>query len=130
MASGMMEGAKGCPMDRRLSRRVLTATIVATASGFCIDQGFVRSSPATPNSTTLPDTPAGRQLQWVIDVINPVEPIPTEQVIGDHFGNDFLAQVPASQVVTLFDQFASQSSDVQVLEIVGIPTPYLLDVVI
>src|SRR6187455_959920 len=130
MASGMMEGTKGCPMNRRLSRRVLTAAMIATAGELCIDKGLVRSSPATPASTTLPETPAGRQLQWVIDVMNGVEPIPSEQVIGEHFGNDFLAQVPATQMVSAFVQFASQFSDVHVLEIVGMPAPLMLDVVI
>src|SRR6478735_6840513 len=89
-----------------------------------------QSTPATPSSTSLPDTPAGRQLQWVLDVINGVAPMPTEQVIGDHFGNDFLAQVPAAQLISVFVRFASQSTGAQVVEIVGISTPLLLDAII
>jgi hypothetical protein len=104
--------------------------MVATAAELSTKMALSQSTPATPSSTSLPDTPAGRQLQWVLDVINGVAPMPTEQVIGDHFGNDFLAQVPAAQLISVFVRFASQSTGAQVVEIVGISTPLLLDAII
>jgi hypothetical protein len=103
--------------------------MIAAAGELSFTKGLVQASPATPIAATLPDTPAGRQLQWVLDEMNGVEPIPTEDVIKAHFGDDFLAQVPSGQVIGIFVEFASQSLDVQVLEIAGVSTPLVLDVI-
>src|SRR5215203_3115668 len=119
-------------METRLNRRVLGASIIVAGSQHKIAGVFARSSSATPSpgTTILPDTPAGRQLQWVLDVLNGVEPIPTEQVIGEHFSDEFLAQASAAQMIGFFQDTGLQFAPILVLAITGVPTPLFLDVVV
>jgi beta-lactamase family protein/uncharacterized protein len=118
------------PMNRRLNRRALNAATLAAIGALSLDRVLAQTPSATPASTTLPDTPAGKQLQWVLDVINGVVPMPDEAIIGERFSDDFLAQVPAAQLIGVFAQFAAQSSGLHVLEILGIATPLLIDAAI
>ena len=118
-------------MDSRLSRRAIASVAIGaacamkTAGTFAQDVG----TPSPPNAT-LPGTPAGIQLQWIIDVINSVEPLPTTAQIADHFAAGFLSQVPASQILDIFKQFQLQLAPVKLVELIGIATPLAIDAVI
>jgi hypothetical protein len=119
-------------METRLSRRVLAASIIAASCEHKVAGVLARSSPATPSpeTATLPDTPAGRQLQWVINVLNGVEPVPSVEAIREHFADLFLEQVSADQMVGFFLETGPQFAPILVLAIAGVPTPLLLDVVV
>jgi beta-lactamase class A len=54
----------------------------------------------------VPDTPAGRQLSWVLGAMSSA---PSESEVASHFTQEFLAKVPASTVIGLFRQIATAS---------------------
>jgi hypothetical protein len=52
----------------------------------------------------VPDSPAGRQLAWVLGALANA---PAETDVAPHFIDAFLAKVPASKLVAVFHEFAS-----------------------
>ncbi len=118
-------------MESRLSRRAMTSITLGAACAMTVANAFAQDiGTPSPSVATLPVSPAGKQLQWVLDVINGAEPMPTEAEIEDHFAAGFLAQVPASQILDIFNQFQLQLAPVEFVDLIGIPTPLAIDVVI
>jgi beta-lactamase class A len=75
----------------------------------------VAASPAVVAATTpvtpplppgVPDSPAGRQLTWVLGAMTSA---PSESEVTAHFTQEFLAKVPAPTVIGLFRQIAAAS---------------------
>ena len=56
---------------------------------------------------TIPETPAGRQLSWVLDQLNGDPSALTDASIEAHFAPGFLQQVPAGQLRDVFGQLAA-----------------------
>jgi len=54
----------------------------------------------------VPDTPAGRELGWVLGAMTSA---PSEPEVASHFTPEFLAKVPAPTVIGLFRQIATAS---------------------
>lgn len=57
--------------------------------------------PPAPLPAGVPDSPAGHQLAWVLDVIAKT---PSEVEAANHFAPSFLAQVPAAKLVAVLAQ--------------------------
>ncbi|MFG1706352.1 serine hydrolase [Nonomuraea sp. M3C6] len=80
--------------------RVLAAASVAVTLTACVGQPV--PAQATPRAATavaapeIPDTPAGRQLRWLLDAAAR-PPIP-ENELTQHFAADFLQAIPAAQI--------------------------------
>jgi beta-lactamase class A len=65
------------------------------------------ADPSTPSGTiTLPASPVGTRLVWVLDVLNGTATQPTAAAVTDAFGPSFLAQVPVDQLGAVFRQVA------------------------
>jgi len=82
-------------LRRILATVILTITLGVTGGG----TAQARSTPPVPApsyvSTSIPDTPAGRQLGWLLEAKSMPVPVP---VLGEHFAAAFLAQVPPDQL--------------------------------
>jgi beta-lactamase class A len=92
----------------------LLVPLLATAACGDDDAGTPDGAPALPDGGPLPDarpdsgpaaTPAEAELTWVLDALNGA-PVDAASVQA-HFTSDFLAQVPAAQVVQVFAQLAA-----------------------
>ena len=71
----------------------------------------------TATAVALPDTPAGRQMEWVLDAVaNP----PPERVIEARLAEDFRRELPAAELRTVFrDMRAGGPYTVTSIEISG-----------
>lgn len=116
-------------MGVRVDRRAFVSSAAAMAASSIIAKSA--SADATPQASPEPATPyspAGLQLQWVVGVINGDVPMPDEAEIATRFNAEFLAQVPAGQLIGLFQQLHDQSAPVTIDGVGGIPTDLALDV--
>jgi hypothetical protein len=100
---------------------------MAAASLVVNSAGADATPQASPNPSVI-NSPAGVQLQWVIGVINGDLPMPSEAEIAERFNADFLAQVPASQLIGLFQQIQQQNAPVSIDGVTGIPVDLALNV--
>ena len=66
---------------------------------------------ARPADVEPPDSPAGRQLAWVLDMIRGGAATITEGDVIAHFGAEFLAAVPAPRHVAAFHEIADAIGD-------------------
>jgi beta-lactamase class A len=64
-------------------------------------------------SATVPDTPVGAQLRWVLDVVERGGAV-TEAEVRDHFDDTFLTAVPAPKIVMIFGQLAAQLPPIRI----------------
>ncbi|MGP3935412.1 serine hydrolase [Nonomuraea sp. KM88] len=92
--------------------RVLATAAVAVSMTACVNQPISAGAASVPAATVpatavaapgIPDTPAGKQLAWLLDALAS-PPVP-EAEIGKHFASDFLKGTPAkviNQVLTSF----------------------------
>ena len=119
-------------MDTVINRRTTLVAIAAAAGTIVRQEASAQSAPATPSPTltTLPDTPAGQQLQWGIDVINGEVPQPDTEEIEQHFSETFLALLSAEKLQELFTQFSAQAAPISRIQITGIPVPLALNVIV
>lgn len=119
-------------MESRVNRRQIIATTVSVAGSISLAITHADATPATPavTSAALPDTPVGMQLQWFIDVVNGVLPVPDETGVRQHFAQVFLDQVSVEQTIDLMRQLANQFAPVSVVQIGGYPTPLALDALV
>jgi hypothetical protein len=113
----------GRPARRRSSRQASLAVVLLSALvASCGDSArpaatpptptpsvpFAVTSPASPEAGApaarvlpagVPDTPAGRQLAWVLDALAQA---PSEGDVAAHFTPKFIAKVPSAKVAALF----------------------------
>lgn len=105
---------------RGLTRRRWIGLLLSVASACCLvalTVGGCGSEPSEPTPSTsatasaspvslpFPDTPAGRQLEWVIGAMNAGAKL-TDAEISAHFSPSFLEQVPAEQLRMALAQVA------------------------
>jgi beta-lactamase class A len=96
--------------------------------------GLVTPRPATAQSTpeaspaatpggvvTLPETPVGGQLAWLLEQMNGDPTALTDEVLGERFNEAFLAQVPPDQIRDLLGQLAADGPW-SLVSIVGEPS--------
>ncbi|MFI6801103.1 serine hydrolase [Streptosporangium canum] len=77
--------------------RFLAAAAVVTMTAVCMGQAApVRATTAAVAAPEIPDTPAGKQLRWLLDAASR-PPIP-ESELKEHFAADFLQDFPADQL--------------------------------
>ncbi|MEV0378762.1 serine hydrolase [Nonomuraea sp. NPDC050643] len=78
--------------------RILAAAAVAVTMTACVNQAAPVQATTAPAvaAPQIPDTPAGRQLRWVLDVVGRA-PVPDAE-LGGHFTADFLKSVPPAQL--------------------------------
>jgi beta-lactamase class A len=88
------------------------APSASTAPAAATDAG----SATDGDAAATPDTPAGRQLAWVLDALGGGPP-PTEGAASTHFTQEFLDKVPASQVVSLLSQVGQQVGPVKLVRV-------------
>lgn len=74
----------------------------------CTHAGAARTTTSTPPSPTnslprLPDTPAAREMRWVMQAVAAPSG-PTVTAVDQHMSARFLAAVPAAKVLALFAQ--------------------------
>ncbi len=80
-------------------------------------------NPAPPPAAKLPlpagvpDSPAGRQLAWVMDAIVAHHGTVDKKDIAQHFGPRFLAQVPADQLIAILGALSKQLADAKVSDV-------------
>lgn len=93
------------------ARTLAVAAALALAVTGCTDGDGAASDPAPSQPTAtegtatveLPDSPAGRQAQWVLDQLAAgTGPSPAQA--EEHFAEVFLGEVPAEQIPAVFDQ--------------------------
>ena len=108
------------------------AASISAAGALAGVSPLTNAAPATPSadSVTLPDTPAGQQLHWVLDVLNGVTAAPDANDVEQRFAKLFLDQLPVAQIQEVLRQLSAQLAPVDVVQIVGIPTPRSLDVIV
>ncbi|MFI7635635.1 serine hydrolase [Nonomuraea sp. NPDC049400] len=80
--------------------RVLAAAAVAVTMTACVNQPVPVQATVTTTAAVaapeIPDTPAGRQLRWLLDAASRT-PIAESELAG-HFAADFLKDIPADQI--------------------------------
>ncbi|MFD1544914.1 serine hydrolase [Nonomuraea guangzhouensis] len=76
--------------------RFLAAAAVAVTMAYVGQPAPVQATTAAISAPEIPDTPAGRQLRWLLDAVAR-PPIP-ESELKEHFSVDFLQSVPADQL--------------------------------
>ncbi len=115
------------PRRTTTHRRALASTLLAIGLTLIAARtAEARSAPppmAAPASTSIPDSPAGRQLRWFLEVTESL-PIPVP-AIEEHFSAAFLAQVPPDQLNVLLAQ-SGHSTLVRFLRVVS-TTPLSID---
>lgn len=70
--------------------------------------------PDVPLPDGFPDTAAGHQLAWVMDVIQHRKGVVDAAEVEQHFDESFLAQVPAAQTAQVFGQLAAQAGSMTI----------------
>jgi hypothetical protein len=116
-------------MSARLDRRAFVSSVAAVAaSSIMTTSAGADATPQASPDPSVTNSPAGLQLQWVIGVINGDVPMPDETEIAAHFSSDFLAQVPATQVIALFQQLQQQAAPITIDRVAGIPVDLAIDV--
>lgn len=93
--------------DRLLSRRSLISRSSAPAISFFLSARYAIAQSTPTASTALPGSPAGLQLAWVLDHLRTDVPPLTIPEIEKHFSPDFLVQIPADQLIAVFQQVSS-----------------------
>ena len=98
---------------------VRTSLTIDRESGLISGLTFETESGATPMASPvtaidLPQGALGDQIQWVIDTINSGAGTTSAEQITQHVGSDFLAQVPAGQLIALFGQLHAQEGAVTI----------------
>ena len=73
--------------------------IVALLIGGVSGVAFVGDPFRNGAGVALPDTPAGRQLQWVLDALAEA---PTEEEVEEHFNAEFLKELPPERLLAIF----------------------------
>lgn len=90
----------------------VAALLAVAALAGCTGGVDTASSPATstahdagskPGTAQLPDSPVGRQARWVLDELGH-DTGPAVDVAAERFAAEFLTEVPADDVRTVFDQ--------------------------
>ncbi|MFG2075698.1 serine hydrolase [Nonomuraea maritima] len=78
--------------------RLLAAASVAITMSACVSAPVTaQASPAAAVvGPAIPDSPAGRQLTWILDAVNRT-PVP-ESELKEHFTADFLTNIPPDQI--------------------------------
>ncbi|HEY7031383.1 MAG TPA: serine hydrolase [Thermomicrobiales bacterium] len=107
----------------RTSRRRLLGVAAAwgLAPGRIAAQGTPTAVPS-PRAVALPDTPVGRQLGWVLGVLNGGAAALTVADVQQHFGPAFLAAVPADQLIATLRAIAGEAAPVRLVGFAGQPT--------
>jgi hypothetical protein len=91
----------------RLSRSITSLAFVAAIAVLAGAQGLMAQTPeASPEVPILPDGPLGEQIQWVIDLLNGDPADITVEEIDAHLTPEFLAEVPADEIVDGLSQVA------------------------
>jgi beta-lactamase class A len=110
-------------LPARTSRRLLLGVAAAwgLAPGRLSAQGTPTASPS-PGAVALPDTPVGRQLGWILEVLNGGAAALTVADVQQHFGAAFLAAVPADQLIATLRTIAGQAAPVRLVGFAGQPT--------
>jgi beta-lactamase class A len=85
-----------------------TTPPTSTAAGTVDTQPAVAADPI-PLPAGVPDTAAGHQLAWVLDMIVNQKGVVDRAAIEAHFHTSFLAQVPADTVALIFGQIHKEA---------------------
>lgn len=72
---------------------------------------------AEPDGVALPDTPVGRQLAWVLEVINARAGEVSEAELREHFSVTFLAAVPPAELQATFAAIAADAAPLRIVEV-------------
>jgi beta-lactamase class A len=72
---------------------------------------------AEPDALMLPDTPVGRELAWLLDVINTRGGDVSEAELREHFSLSFLAAVSPVELQQTFAAIAADGAPLQVLQV-------------
>ena len=72
-----------------------------------------------PSFPGAPDTPAGRELAWALDLIAHRGGAADQAELQKHFHASFLAQVPIEQVGQVFAGLAGQMHDIALVDVKG-----------
>jgi beta-lactamase class A len=79
--------------------------------------GFVASA-KTPTAA-IPDTPVGRQLGWLLDALNNDGEGLTKSALKSHFSPDFLAALPADQLLDVLMHYVEPNAPLNVARFAG-----------
>src|SRR5215212_61719 len=83
-------------------------------------QGVAQTPPAS-----VPDTPLGDQLRWVVDTLNSGAGDLTLEQAQNHFASSFLERVPAKYLIENLQQIATKNAPFTFIDIDGADTdPY------
>jgi hypothetical protein len=107
----------------RLTGIALAALLVASASGCSPSSG---TSPS-PLSTTIPASPAGAQLRWLLGIA-PELPLSNAE-ISAHFDSTFLAQASPDQLNQAFASLGPPGSPVTLVQVTDVDTVSLQAVI-
>jgi hypothetical protein len=81
----------------RVSIGILSAAIAGSGGGLALSQR-ASASPPILLAASLPATPAGKQLAWLLQgTVHP--PANPQAIVVEHFDQAFLQQIPANQLV-------------------------------
>jgi beta-lactamase class A len=72
---------------------------------------------AEPDGLNLPDTPVGRELAWLLDVINARGGAVSEAELREHFSAAFLAAVPPAELQQTFAAIAADGAPLRILQV-------------
>ena len=77
------------------------------------------AAPVAKPAYELPDTPAGRQLAWMLGVLDARHGEVSRDEVEAHFDPSFLAKVPAIQVIAIASQLAPDFAGAHVVKVAG-----------
>jgi hypothetical protein len=113
-----------------LRMRLFSITVAIVACGACggapkpVTPAPTAATPvaATPQVApaalpeNIPDTPTGRQLAWVLNVLDAKHGEVTRDEVEAHFARDFLEHVPAIQTIVIFSKLGPDFAGARVVE--------------
>lgn len=113
-------------MEHRISRRAFVAASgvaalsLTTGATVFADEASPVASPG-PTLDAIPDSPAGRQLLWILSVINDDGPIPDDDELRERFTPAFVREVPVQEIADVIFEIRSILAPLIVDEILGEP---------
>src|SRR5262245_29543164 len=108
-------GDKGPPPARPTAGSGSAAGVGSGGSGAGSATPVAEPVVALPEG--FPDSAAGHQLAWVIDVIVHRGGAVDEAEVERHFASTFLAQVPPAQTVAVFGQLAQRAGAMKITKV-------------
>jgi hypothetical protein len=118
-------------MNTETSRRTIVSALSAALALAATPALAHDASPvASPESVSLPDTAAGRQLAWILDLVNGHAPLPDISTVEEHFSPVLLSVIPAAVLLQTLEELRAGFAPVELVEVLEPQTELNLGAVV